>query len=348
MADRLAGPAPAPVTVRAYGTRYLRITVRRHDDGRFTWLRTPGPDHPGSGPLPGAAVRDLLDRAGHHPGGAGLVLGRPEPPAPRPAPDAPEAPDAPDATDPPGPSSGVLYDVPAPFSAAVLLQSGEEAARQAVADALRAAGRTLRRLHRERTPLPEPLPPHRGLARLRSWTAGEPRPGDAVRLRDGVRARLGPRLWTRLADWAHAPAPVASRRLLHGAPSLGWLVPTPRCGGAVLLTGEEVTVGEPAGDLGWLLGELAELRGAAARGLGGAARHRPGDFTEPARALLEGYLGPGPHPVPPEGTARHATLRLATHMHDYAAYVGWHDDLTAYADLLAKFLDAHGEPALHW
>lgn len=142
--------------------------------------------------------------------------------------------------------------------------------------------------------------------------------------------------------------PLASRTLLHGAPSLGWLVPTPWCGGAVLLTGEEVTVGEPAGDLGWLLGELAELRGAAARGLGGAARHRPGDFTEPARALLEGYLGPGPHPALPEGTARHATLRLATHMHDYAAYVGWHDDLTAYADLLAEFLDAHGEPALHW
>ncbi len=35
-------PEAEPVTVREYGTRHLRITVRHHGGTRFSWLRVPG------------------------------------------------------------------------------------------------------------------------------------------------------------------------------------------------------------------------------------------------------------------------------------------------------------------
>ncbi|MGW7282494.1 hypothetical protein ACWGIV_30260 [Streptomyces sp. NPDC054844] len=326
------------MTVREYGTRYLRITVRHHGDAEFSWLRTPGPAHTRPQRLPPVALAAALRRVDTAVGdtaegrrGARLALGEWAG----------------------GARPGVRYRVPGAVSVARLLPSGDDTAFRLSVSALADAGRTLRRLHREPWELPE-RPPHPGMRRLRAWILGEQAGPGATRLRARARTRLGPSLWARLTDWsaaANEPSGGAAAVLLHGAPSTGWLVPAPAGGQAALLTGEEVTGGDPALDLGWILGELHELRTAAARGLGAAGQGPPVDYPAAARALLAGYTDgagtPGASALPP-GTARAATLRLAVHMRDFASFVGWHEDLHRYCDLLAETLTEDGAPALQW
>ncbi|MEV0776825.1 hypothetical protein [Streptomyces sp. NPDC050428] len=363
MADRADAPAvpvavrPAggagSVIVREYGTRYLRITVRYHGDERFSWLRVPGPAHdrPQAPPSPAAGVAlRRVDAAVRGTGsGAWLALGE---------------------WDAARGEGGVLYRVPGAVSVARLLPSGVDTAYGLSVRALADAGRTLRQLHDVPWEFAEPAPPHHGVRRLRAWLSGagsgagsgsgEESAPDAARLRALAYDRLGPRLWTRLADWAEAAQEPPGRGgavLLHGAPSTGWLVPSPAGDHSALLTGEEVTGGAPALDLGWILGELHELRSAATRGLGAAGQGPPVDYPAAARALLSGYLrkedGDTAPPTEvaaalPPGTARAATLRLAIHMRDFASFVGWHEDLAHYADLLAETLDAEGAPTVQW
>ncbi|MFJ2818451.1 phosphotransferase family protein [Streptomyces sp. NPDC087294] len=332
---RAGAAGAAPVVVREYGTRYLRITVRHHGDAGFTWLRAPGPAHPRPQSLPpptvGAALRRVDAAVG--PTGAQLALGERESAAP-----------------------GVVYRVPGAVSVARLLTSGNAAAFQLSVNALADVGRTLRRLHQEPWEPPQRRP-HPGVRRLRAWLSGEENAPGATRVHQVARARLGPSLWTRLTDWTEAAHQLPSRpALLHGAPSIGWLVPDLVTDGGrpALLTGEEVTGGDPALDLGWLLGELYELRCAAARGLGAAGHGPPVDHHAAAHALLGAYTGTRTDrsgdagtAVPP-GTARAATLRLAVHIRDFATFVGWHDDLRPYCDLLAETLAADGTPTLRW
>ncbi|MEU3886166.1 hypothetical protein [Streptomyces sp. NPDC029041] len=355
-----APPAPAaprdtgrpsgtePVTVREYGTRYLRITVRHHGDAEFSWLRAPGPAHTAPQRLPPAEAAAALRRvdtavaaaAAGARGTAGaargvrLALGEPA---------------AGSARGGATLRSGVLYRVPGAFSVARLLPSGDDTAFRLSVDALAGLGRTLRRLHQEPWDVPE-RPPHHGVRRLMAWLCGEEDAPGTARLRTSARTRLGPSLWARLTDWSRAAdePPASGPVLLHGAPSTGWLVPSAAGGHTVLLTGEEVTGGDPALDLGWTLGELHELRAAAARGLGAAGKGPRVDYPAAAHALLRGYTGgDGAAPVPP-GTARAATLRLAVHMRDFASFVGWHEDLRHYCDLLAEALSEDGTPCLHW
>lgn len=371
--DRVAVPAvvrPAGaaqgVTVREYGTRYLRITVRHHGDARFSWQRVPGPAHdrPQTPPPPaaGAALRrvdaDLADAgsgAGSDTGpgtgsGAGSRAGR-------------GARLALGEWDAASEGGGVLYRAPGAFSVARLLPSGDDTAYRLSVRALADAGRTLRQLHDVPWEFGVPRP-HQGVRRLLAWLSRAPAATEAeatARLGALARDRLGPRLWTRLTDWAEAtqePPGGGGAVLLHGAPSTGWLVPSPAGDHSVLLTGEEVTGGDPALDVGWVLGELHELRSAAARGLGAAGQGPPVDHPAAARALLAGYLRTedggtsllkedAAAALPP-GTERAATLRLAIHMRDFASFVGWHEDLRHYADLLAETLDADGAPTLRW
>ncbi|MFJ7078669.1 hypothetical protein [Streptomyces sp. NPDC098781] len=332
----------APVTVREYGTRYLRITVRHHGEAGFSWLRSPGPAHTRAQRLPPATVAAALRRVDTAAVGTRLALGE------RAAHAGPEGAKHPDGTARAGSRPGVVYRVPGAFSVARLLPCGDETAYRLSVGALSGLGRTLRRLHQEPWDLPE-RPPHFGVRRLSAWLCGEEDADGASRLRTLARARLGPSLWTRLTDWSEAAdAPLAGGAvLLHGAPSTGWLVPSPAGGPAALLTGEEVTGGDPALDLGWILGELHELRAAAAHGLGSAGQGPPVDYPAAANALLTGYTGDGAATVP-RGTARAATLRLAVHMRDFASFVGWHEDLRRYCDLLAEALDEEGTPCLRW
>ncbi|MGW8666902.1 hypothetical protein [Streptomyces niveus] len=367
MADRPQAPAvPAAVrpagaagsvTVREYGTRYLRISVRYHGDARFSWLRVPGPAHEGpqTAPSPAAglalrrvdaAVADAGSGAGSGAdAGSGAGAGR----------GARLALGERAAASESGERGGVVYRVPGAVSVARLLPSGDDTAYRLSVRALADLGRTLRQLHDVPWEFAEPVPPHHGVGRLLAWISGAAPDGDGARLRTLAHDRLGARLWTRLTDWAVAAQEPPGRGgavLLHGAPSTGWLVPSPAGDHSVLLTGEEVTGGDPALDLGWVLGELHELRSAAARGLGAAGQGPPVDYPAAARALLAGYLrkedAAATVEALPPGTARAATLRLAVHMRDFASFVGWHEDLRRYADLLAETLDADGASTLRW
>lgn len=339
--------------MREYGTRYLRITVRYHGEAGFSWLRVPGPAHTQPQRLPSAAIGVALRRvdtdvstaavtgtptgnAAENGRGARLALGK-------------------WATDPvpegnaqPGVRSRVLYRVPGAVSVARLLPSGDDSAFRLSVRALADAGKTLRQLHHEPWEY-EGRPTHLAVRRLLDWASGREDTPGGTQLRALARTRLGPSLWTRLTDWskaADAPPGGEGAVLLHGAPSTGWLVPSLAGDHTALLTGEEVTGGDPTLDLGWLLGELHELRAAATRGLGSAGHGPPTDYSAAARALLSGYTGNDG--ALPEGTARAATLRLAVHMRDFASFVGWHEDLRHYCDLLAETLTEHGTPALHW
>lgn len=120
---------------------------------------------------------------------------------------------------------------------------------------------------------------------------------------------------------------------MHGAPGLS-TVYVDAAGGGVLVAGDEMGAGAPAGDLGWLLGELAEL---AVRG-GPALAPRCAAL---GRALHRGY-GPGVDPVELD---RSAVLRVFGHVHDFAAYVGWHPHLADQLDLVADLVDGHPDGA---
>ncbi|SMQ16428.1 hypothetical protein SAMN06272771_2791 [Streptomyces sp. Ag82_O1-12] len=319
--------------------------MRYHGEAGFSWLRTPGPAHTAPQRLPPAVACAALRRVdeavagarvtAEAPRGARLTLGEPA------------AGSARDGATPPG--SGVLYRVPGAVSVARLLSLGDDTAFRLAVEALADLGRTLRRLHQEPWGLPE-RPPHHGARRLLAWLSGEENAPGATRLRELARTRLGPSLWARLADWSEAAEepPGGGAVLLHGAPSTGWLVPSPAGGHTALLTGEEVTGGDPALDLGWVLGELHELRAAAARGLGSAGKGPRVDHATAVHALLSGYTGGDGTAAVPPGTARAATLRLAVHMRDFASFVGWHEDLRHYCDLLAEALTEDGAPCLRW
>ncbi|MCF2434248.1 hypothetical protein LV779_02180 [Streptomyces thinghirensis] len=170
------------MTVREYGTRYLRITVRYHGDAGFSWLRTPGPAHTRPQRLPpwrsarhcGASTPPSVPRREGR-CGARLALGEW---AAGPEPDRAARP-------------GVRYRVPGAVSVARLLPSGDDTAFRLSVSALADAGRTLRRLHREPWAFPE-RPPHPGMRRLRAWILGEETGPDATRLRAHARSRLGP------------------------------------------------------------------------------------------------------------------------------------------------------------
>ncbi|MGW0289371.1 hypothetical protein [Streptomyces tuirus] len=345
-ADTGRPPRAEPVTVREYGTRYLRITVRHHGGAGFSWLRAPGPAHTAPQRLPqpeaAAALRRVDEALGaaaardtaEAPRGARLALGEPADGAARAGAALP--------------GSGVLYRVSGAFSVARLLSCGDDAAFRLSVDALADLGRTLRRLHQEPWHLPD-RPPHPGVRRLMAWLSGEEDAPGTARLRTLARTRVGPSRWARLTEWSRAAEepPGSGAVLLHGAPSTGWLVPSPAGGPTALLTGEEVTGGDPALDLGWTLGELHELRAAAALGLGSAGKGPRVDYPAAAHALLRGYTGGDGTAAVPPGTARAATLRLAVHMRDFASFVGWHEDLRHYCDLLAEALGEDGAPCLH-
>lgn len=313
-------PHAAEQPLFTHGTGLLRTSVARLPGGGFVWERRPGPAAPEGLAPPAPGLARTVTEAGRSQG---------------------VEPALPTVADP---TATVLrYRLPGAFSAARLLRIPDPQVPALVTEALRGTGRLLAALHTH-TPAASlaapPTGPPSGIRRLRGWLARGEGPGDAGRLHRAFVARLGEgrrRRAIEAADWAGWAGGGA---LLHGAPGLGGLVPSPYAGRGALLTGEELAVGTPEFDVGWLLGELVELRAAARLGLGGAPAH---DYAPLARALLDGY-----GPARPAPLARAALLRILTHTHDYAAYVGWHDDLTSYLDLLAGLVDEDGAPAARW
>jgi hypothetical protein len=102
-----------------------------------------------------------------------------------------------------------------------------------------------------------------------------------------------------------------------------------------LLTGEDLGAARPELDLGWLLGDLAELAWAVP-----VWGEEPG--VDLPAVLLDAY-GPG---ADRELAARAAVLRIATHMRDFAAYCGWSDELADYTAFVADLIDEEGRRAV--
>lgn len=294
--------------VAEQGTDLVRTRVLAVGGDRFDWYRYPGPAAPRGHAALGEAVRDSIRSLPRGPVVAAL-------------------------REPSG--AGSCYSVSGPVSAAALLSSGNPAAPKVLEQVLGALGGFLSQLHA--LPVPdEELPGALGPQRLGSWLQAQEGPGAAARLYEVCRRRWGRQRLGTLQGWLHSPVPRGQERLLHGAVSLGTTVPPARDGRAALLTGEDLCTGVPEQDLGWLLGELRELALVSSRGMGGSSAL---DYASLESALLTGY-GAGPSP---ELLGRFVLLRVATHMHDYAAYVGWHDDLSRYADLFAELFDAGPE-----
>ncbi|GGO00714.1 hypothetical protein GCM10010116_01120 [Microbispora rosea subsp. aerata] len=306
--------------VEEFGTGFVHTTITEDGAGRYLWTRRPGPDRDGGvrrpHPLAARAVRAVSR------GEVELVL-------PEPAAD----------------DAAVTYRTALPYSVAgVFLGAGDGGDRSAgdvealAAATLTHAAGALARLHAAAPPSVE-LPGPEGPRRLLGWlrTGHAPRAGAHLHTR-AVRV-LGRDRMAVVEAWC-AAAGRERRVLLHGAPGHGILVP--RAGGraGALLTGEDLAAGLPEFDVGWLIGELVEFREAARRLGHGPLREI--DYDGLIGRVTEGYGAP----LDPAAVSRSAVLRFLTHTHDFAAYVGWHDFLLGYLDILAGLVDAvrAGEP----
>ncbi|MFF7617041.1 hypothetical protein [Streptomyces lavendulae] len=315
-ATATTAPAPAPAlpepsgpdVVAEYGTELQTTRVLRAPDGGFLWWQGPGAQV--RGPLLAPAAH-LVPRLPDDTGAALLTV-------------------------PERAGAGLLHRVAGAASAAAWLRDFRPQARALVAHSLASAARALRALHAVPAPPPgePPLGAPPGLGRLRDWAHG------SGELRERALACWGPDRMERLLGWADdlapdlaaAPHPEDGRALIHGWASLGALVPPLSRGRVALLTGEDLAVGRPELDLGWLLGELVELAWTT-------PHQNPAGLQ---RLLLDAY-GPGPDPVL---VGRSAVLRVVTHMQDFATYRGWDDELLGYIAFTAELIDEEGRRAV--
>ncbi len=290
-----------------FGTGLLHTRVRRGPDGTgWVWVRRPGPNAPSPfAELVTPPAGDTDDTRRALDSRARLLDGVP-------------------ADGEPGARSYRVAE--AESVAGRLLREGPD---PDLVPALRATGALLRVLHgRPRETCPPG--PARPVLRMRAWFAGRAPRVAAVRAGELLRSRIGNVRWTRLATWAAAAEPTAGggpALALHGAPGLGSVVVDRETGEATLLGGEDAGIGPWRHDVGWMLGELVEMRWCA-----GGDHDR---WAALAAAVVEGYgTDPGP------GSHRWVALRVALHLHDFSAYVGWHpDELERYAPFLAALVD---------
>jgi phosphopantothenoylcysteine decarboxylase/phosphopantothenate--cysteine ligase len=172
-----------------------------------------------------------------------------------------------------------------------------------------------------------PAAPSPGLLRLGDWLAGRARHPYPAVVREMLRRGLGEERWRRVTDWYRAILADPKVTLAHGAPGLGALVIGGEVGASDLLTGEDLAAQPWYVDLGWVVGELAELKWQAG---GDTAAWQA--LTD---ALFDGYgrdLGDTWH--------RMVVLRILLHSHDFAAYAGGLGDwVDRYAGFLIYLVD---------
>ncbi|MEW9551192.1 hypothetical protein [Nonomuraea sp. NPDC050783] len=297
-----------------YATGYVLTDVTPSGEGDYRWTRRPGPHRGGELRTPDPVVLDAVRTVAA--GRVGLVL--------------PER----------ARSTGVTYRAGQARSVAAMLlgpgagESDAETGRVA-AETFAGTGAALARLHAVPLP-PADLPPPDGLLRLLSWLREGQGPGAAPDLHRRAAGLLGPGRMTTAQEWCLQRA--QPRVLLHGGPSLGILLPVTPAGDGALLTGENLAAGAPETDVGWIVGELVEL-GASVRRFGA---NRDFDFDLFVARVLDGYAAP----LDLAAVGRTAALRFLTHLHDFAAYLRWHDVLLDYLKLVADVIDAAGDGRL--
>lgn len=286
--------------VNEFGTGLLHTRVTLLGDGRHQWWRSPGP----YAPSPFQAVSPPLAATLatiDRVGQHRLVVGQRD-------------------------AAGRTYLVGGTTSIAHRLLA--EGPQPDLATMLYGLGQLLAALHA--TPRPAGVADgSRALNRLSAWLAGaaaRPAAGKAAHV---LQDRLGGRRWQALRESCDDALTDPVVTLAHGAPGLGSVVVAERSGAAELLTGEDVCVAPWWTDLAWPAGELVELRSFT----GGRAEGQP--WQRLLAALYAGYgRDPGPR------WASHAAMRVALHLHDFTAYVGWDArHVEQYAALLARLTD---------
>ncbi|MFD7505243.1 hypothetical protein [Streptomyces sp. NPDC059850] len=298
---------------REYGTRQLRTRITSREDGRFLWSRErlvagPVPDAAPAAPEVGPYVL-LGTRSGHT----------------------------------------VDYLAPADQSLAHTVWppgQGPVAPEPATA-AMRAAGRALRDLAASRSAFPGVSGAPPALSRLVHWLREGGDGEGSARLHALCASRLGASRLDVLREWCRElTEPHRRPVLLHGEPSLGLIVPVPDGAGAgpgaVLLTGETLSLGPWEFDPGWLIGELAEMADIGRRHVPAERRTELPPFDAMAAALLEARDDAPDLAL----LGRVATLRRLAHVVDFATYVGWNPGVGAYVEALADLVDGEGRPAL--
>jgi hypothetical protein len=289
--------------IASFGTGLLRTTITATRDGDYRWHRRDGPKASPTR-LPGAETLSLIAGLDH-----GVLR-----------------------CDTPRASAGAYTHTATGFRSAAmsLLQPSDppvELLDRAAAD----LGPVLRRLHGLRfgTPLPAEPP---GVRRLRRWLEGKSPDANAARLYELMLDRCGHARLTVLHDWLEEVSTPTGPT--HGALGLGSLILPDKGEQVVLFTGADLASGTPALDLGWLVGELAELATFAGSDIAPLCGRL-------AHTVLDGY-GIG-SPAACDAISRAAVLRIALHLHDYAAYVGWHPQVAEYVPVLNSFMETGGQ-----
>ncbi|WP_320776121.1 hypothetical protein [Streptomyces sp. CRN 30] len=206
------------------------------------------------------------------------------------------------------------------------------------ATVFRDLGRGLRSLHA--LPCDPALPRGPlGPARLAEWLRSGHGPGLSGLYRGQLRSALGKRRLSRLSQWCAALSEVNEDSVvLHGSVGMGTTVLAadhrPQ-----LLTGEGLCLGDRWFDLGWLLGELMEVR------LVLAGQGRPevaADLGVSAWELVAGYGIPPDHRV-----GRVSALRMLSHGLDISSFAAHLvPQLRSHTRLLADVVDAEGTQVL--
>lgn len=115
---------------------------------------------------------------------------------------------------------------------------------------------------------------------------------------------------------------------LHGWPTLGSVLVSDE-GEVEILAGTDLAFGVPEADISTITGELTEFRNMQSVGGGD-----PLPYDHLMNIFLEAY-GDG---FDSARCRRGTIVRIALHSADYATYVGWHDALDTYAELLKNCL----------
>jgi hypothetical protein len=265
----------------------------------YTWVRSPGSAYPVPLPALSPELRELLRSA--HP--------------------ALRLPDV---------DRDMNYSTDGTLPAASWLAFDEELVRPMLQSALHHAGLALASLH-ALTPPREIRRRHPGPTRLGAWMRGRYESPASRRLHDHAKTRLGADRWSRLQKLCADLGAAQDDNLLHGAASMALIVPA-KGGRGNLLTGEDLSRGPWWLDVGWLVAELIELDQAVQAGIAPALAF---SYRHLVAALLGGYGR-----IPDiETLGALALLRVLTHARDYAAYIGWDDQLHIYVDIVADLFD---------
>ncbi|WP_405900026.1 hypothetical protein OG242_23405 [Streptomyces sp. NBC_00727] len=302
--------------VDSYGTGFTSTSVYRlPSGGGFRWVRSAGPER--SEPMrppPAAARRRMRELPAE-----GMDFSLPESRGHR-----------------------LVYAANGPESLAnILMTQSRDHSYPRARDLLMGLGRNLGELHSISARDVQDQG-HPGISRLSGWLGDGSGAGESGRLFTAARKRLGSERWNLIRGWCEEfGMPAHDAVLLHGRPGTGLVVPGTNGSRAALLTGEDMATGRPSLDIGWVLGELAELRGVVRDQSGEAAA---AEWSTLGRAFADGY-GRG---LSAE-TGRAATLCVLNHVRDYCAYVEWSEWwVPTVLNVIAEECDRGGAGMIEW